>query len=493
MAGLRNTIEKLLVEADSGAQNAFRHVLPVAVGDGAPIEIHVCHGLELRWPGFAFLNGELIDAPGVHPEHLRRWRAENPDADASRHSKARGISDVSLVLPLAGYDVYGHWILDFLPRAWLFTEAFGYGEKVDLVIPWDTPAFALQMLDLAFPMPNARVVRYGLTELIRLETAIVPSALHEDYRFHPAMNRFVAHLQDVAGALPPPVASKLFVSRASLVDSKRPRNSRLANEAELRAVLEADGFLTVEPEKLSWSQQISLFSQARVIVGEGGSGLLNCLFSKSARVVCLRPIDNVPAEISALRGHEFHAVYPASEGSDAYSVDVGEVAALAKSPTSYGGAPTASGGHSRMRALNAALIDARTRAQAAEATLLDVAAEKTALATRAFWPFIGALLALSRFWSRVALAAGGVRRNPLFDATFYLDRYPFVRATGMDPYAHYLKYGAASGLDPSADFDTDWYLCANPDVAAAGVNPLDHYVRDGRAEGRSPRPGVRSI
>lgn len=490
MAGLQKAIDDLGLEARAGSHGAFRPVFPAATDDGTPVGIHFYRGLELRWPGFAFLDGDLVDAPDVHPEHLRRWRATNREADASRYAKLREISGVSLVLPLAGHDVYGHWLLDFLPRAWLFTDVFGHGEAVNLVIPWDTPAYALRMLDQAFPMPRARIVRYGLTELIRLETAIIPSVLHHDYRLHPAMNRFAAHVQDVVGAPPPPAAPRLFVSRASLIDSKRPRVSRLSNEAELRAALEADGFLTVEPEKLPWDQQIALFSQARVIVGESGSGLHNCLFARAARVVCLRPIDGVPGDICALRDHELRTVLPKSEAIDAFSIDLAEVVAQSRPVPPAPEAPTLPEERRRMRALNAALGETRERAQAAEASLQEIAAEKKELAARAFWPLVGALLALSRLASRFLRAVKGERRNPLFDEEYYLDRYPFVRATGMDAYAHYLRHGAAAGLDPSAGFDTEWYLRNNPDVAAAGANPLDHYLRHGRAEGRAPRPGA---
>jgi len=38
-----------------------------------------------------------------------------------------------------------------------------------------------------------------------------------------------------------------------------------------------------------------------------------------------------------------------------------------------------------------------------------------------------------------------------------------------------------------ADFDAAGYLQRNADVRAAGVNPADHYLRWGRNEGRSYR------
>jgi hypothetical protein len=37
-------------------------------------------------------------------------------------------------------------------------------------------------------------------------------------------------------------------------------------------------------------------------------------------------------------------------------------------------------------------------------------------------------------------------------------------------------------------FDKTWYLLWNPDVARAGIDPLAHYLRYGEAEGRHPSP-----
>jgi len=82
-----------------------------------------------------------------------------------------------------------------------------------------------------------------------------------------------------------------------------------------------------------------------------------------------------------------------------------------------------------------------------------------------------------------AVAASG-----LFDRDWYLEQNPDVRAAGIDPLRHYLRYGAGEGRDPNPLFDSDWYLEQNPEVGATGVNPLVHYLRCGAAEGRAPGP-----
>jgi hypothetical protein len=77
-----------------------------------------------------------------------------------------------------------------------------------------------------------------------------------------------------------------------------------------------------------------------------------------------------------------------------------------------------------------------------------------------------------------------LRHSGLFDGSWYLRKYPSVRAKRMEPILHYLEHGAMEGYDPSPVFSTNAYKARYPDVAVAGVNPLVHYIKYGRQEGR---------
>jgi len=87
-----------------------------------------------------------------------------------------------------------------------------------------------------------------------------------------------------------------------------------------------------------------------------------------------------------------------------------------------------------------------------------------------------------------------LRASPLFDADWYLARYPDVPEAGLDPAAHYIRAGAFEGRDPGPLFSSMDYYLANPDVAAAGWPALSHYLMFGQAEGRlrdwSPETGI---
>ena len=82
-------------------------------------------------------------------------------------------------------------------------------------------------------------------------------------------------------------------------------------------------------------------------------------------------------------------------------------------------------------------------------------------------------------------AARGLNPNSEFDTKWYLSEYPDVAAAGLNPLVHFVAYGAVENRNPSSRFDTAWYRSSNPDVRAQ--NPLAHFLAIGRAQGRPGR------
>lgn len=79
-----------------------------------------------------------------------------------------------------------------------------------------------------------------------------------------------------------------------------------------------------------------------------------------------------------------------------------------------------------------------------------------------------------------------IKKSGVFNEQWYLEQYPDVQKTGLDPVEHYLKYGWIMGRDPCPAFSTKYYLQTNVDVASSGVNPFVHYVTQGIVEKRPP-------
>ena len=77
-----------------------------------------------------------------------------------------------------------------------------------------------------------------------------------------------------------------------------------------------------------------------------------------------------------------------------------------------------------------------------------------------------------------------IRRSGLFDREFYLGVNPGLHAIYRAfPERHYLLFGEAAGLRPSARFSAEAYLAQNTDLAGLRA-PFVHYARHGHRERR---------
>ncbi len=78
-----------------------------------------------------------------------------------------------------------------------------------------------------------------------------------------------------------------------------------------------------------------------------------------------------------------------------------------------------------------------------------------------------------------------VSASSYFDAQWYRSHQMGRMSRLADPVWHHLNSWSTRATDPSANFDTSYYVESYPDVRASGINPLFHYEKYGRAEQRS--------
>ncbi len=76
----------------------------------------------------------------------------------------------------------------------------------------------------------------------------------------------------------------------------------------------------------------------------------------------------------------------------------------------------------------------------------------------------------------------------LFDAAYYLENNPDVKASGAEPLAHYLFKGFAELRTPSPFFDRVFYQHQCPGLDESKINPVIHFLQQGRYQ--SLRPNI---
>jgi hypothetical protein len=86
-----------------------------------------------------------------------------------------------------------------------------------------------------------------------------------------------------------------------------------------------------------------------------------------------------------------------------------------------------------------------------------------------------------------------IKNNNLIYNEYYLEKYPYVRSSGMDPIIHYIYYGYMEGCKPNLEFDVDYYIGTYDDVKSSDINPLVHYSLYGMKEHRKTRVDPKTL
>ena len=180
---------------------------------------------------------------------------------------------------------YAHWITEVLPRMAAFVREDAYA-SLPLIIDADLHENILRSIVL-LAGPERVLHRLGPDQLVRVgvlhnvsPTGYVPFKLRPQSLdsichglFGPqALRQAVGQLRRTIGSKPADRSRpKLFVRRNSTL-------RRMVNEAEVEEALAAWGFVVVEPERLSFDEQVATYSGAGMIVGATGAAMANLVF-----------------------------------------------------------------------------------------------------------------------------------------------------------------------------------------------------------------------
>jgi len=202
---------------------------------------------------------------------------------------------------------YAHWMTEFLPQLVLLKKSgvdlSGYKIAIDaraypsmleaiyLLGVKDEQLIKIESLSLnSFPealwvSPVANVVfqRPNATGLNALDKLASP----QHAIFHPEALKATRDIfldlvaQDDCEAAPERIFIKRFTGRQYHARS-------VVNEAAIQQKLESEGFVSIDPSALSFTEQIRVFSKAKVIVAASGAALLNMIWApEGAKIIVL--------------------------------------------------------------------------------------------------------------------------------------------------------------------------------------------------------------
>lgn len=167
-------------------------------------------------------------------------------------------------------EIYGHFLMDVLPRLWALSEL---DRSVSLATSVKIGRSHIAMLS-ALGIPEDRV--YRITRPVAPDVTYLPSAgvRLRDY-VHPSAFDIFDRISILSQNSKLKAPDKIYVSRSRISGRK------LVNELEVEALFKSAGFAIIHPQELPIEDQIKVFSEAKFIVGTGGSSMHNTVFSSN--------------------------------------------------------------------------------------------------------------------------------------------------------------------------------------------------------------------
>jgi len=230
-------------------------------------------GASLATDGGAVItaNGELV--------YDTLW--DDPHYERSEFSSGRRLPPATAIAGTCASVIslwhanYHHWLFDALPRLAVL-ELAGQG-SLPVIVPEHLSSFQRDTLDLlGYTADRRRPFTRGH---VRPETLVWPSPASQ-IGFP---SRYVVEWlrREIRPWIATPASSgrRLFLSR-SLAPTRHIRN-----EAAVIAALSAYGFETVNAERLTFRQQVELFSAAEAVVAPHGAGTSNIVFGEHIAVL----------------------------------------------------------------------------------------------------------------------------------------------------------------------------------------------------------------
>ena len=281
-----------------------------------PPAVHV-YGLpdhELAGGGFLHRRGQLFlhgdVKPGYFTAYLNTGSLPPAWAGALYDTPAKVIEvDVPLAVPFHPNLVYGHFLLEMLPRLHLLSRLRRLGLPFMVAAPDSAPGWARRVLALYFEPEE--ILWYGFaTERVRSPCFILPSMMQNDHWFHPEFNLAADELREfVLPQVKPSSHRRVWLSRRG-----HEGLHGMLNEAAVEDSVAALGFEIVDPLRLSFAEQMALMDGARIIAGGYGSAMHNSLFARrGTKVFCVNRANWYQSAIGALRGQPM-AYLPPEDG-----------------------------------------------------------------------------------------------------------------------------------------------------------------------------------
>ncbi|WP_159992330.1 DUF563 domain-containing protein [Roseomonas sp. 18066] len=227
-------------------------------------------------------------------------------------------------------DIYGHVLLEALPRLWAL-------DRVHPRMPVVTSVMPHRSYDLMFEALGVPADR-----LIRINHPVVADKVYfpdlpvvRRSWVHPSAFDVFAKLGQLADRSTLDAPERIYISRSRVAG--RP----LTNESEVEAYFLSKGFVVVHPQEHPIEDQIKLFGRARMVAAAGGSATHNFVFSPAETkmlIICSEGwmvnadmlLSQHPGRLGYVFGQASMATAASHRSGGPWQVDMSDVRAAAE-------------------------------------------------------------------------------------------------------------------------------------------------------------------
>jgi len=196
---------------------------------------------------------------------------------------------LSILTGGGGNNNYWHWLFDVLPRIFLYEKFYSLKELDKILVPSLKEKFQVETL-FNLGIKNKRIINANYTRHIVAKELYATS--------HPNISNLervpywiIASLRDrfIKKRIQTNKFDKIYIDRS---DSKsNVKNFRkIINEKEIIKFLISKGFKKIKLSEFSFLEQVSIFNDAKYIIGLHGAGFANLVFcKKNTNILEIKP------------------------------------------------------------------------------------------------------------------------------------------------------------------------------------------------------------
>ena len=195
--------------------------------------------------------------------------------------------DELIVIQQLTNKTYGHFLIEIMPRMLMAKDYCDDSLSIYFTINHEVYKEALNFLDIDI---EKRLVDASLYPVLKAKKAYIPKYTKRrgwlgcSLYLDKAVDIILEKLSNQNLKLQND-CKRIFVARPNIETKGINRTSRLINIDQVEEELLSRRFIKVYPEKLSFAEQVLLFHNAEVVIGEHGSAMFNAIFCKKNTLI----------------------------------------------------------------------------------------------------------------------------------------------------------------------------------------------------------------